>query len=238
MENQKRDFTVPVLVGLLVVASFLVGSFLTRLKMDEKTPQPAEVAKGAPAQPEEGVVLGEEEIGKLEEGAAAIKGDKDAPITIVEFSEYECPYCKRYVDTTYDLIFEEYGDQVRYIFHDYPLSFHQHAQILSEAARCSGDQGKYWEMHDILFGDDRAFLEKTDITQDLSGFAKEIGLNVSQFDLCLEEGTFTQDVKDDFALGSSFGVSGTPTFFVNGKKLVGAQPFEAFKALIDQELQK
>lgn len=238
MEKEKKDFTVPVLVGLLVIASFLVGSFLTRLKMDEEKPQPAEVAKKVPTQPEEGAVLGEDQLAKLEEGAAGIKGEKDAPITIVEFSEYQCPFCKRYVDTAYNLIFEEYGDQVRYIFHDYPLSFHNHSQILSEAARCGGDQGKYWEMHDILFEKNSEFIDKADIDQDLSSFAKEIGLNTAKFNTCLKEGTFTQAVKDDFNLGSSLGVSGTPTFFVNGTKLVGAQPFEAFKALIDQELQK
>ena len=238
MEKEKKDLTVPVLVGLLVIASFLVGSFLTRLKIDEKTPPSTEVAKETPVQPEEGAVLGEEQIAKLEEGAAGIKGEKDAPITIVEFSEYQCPYCKRYVDTTYGLLFEEYGDKIRYIFHDYPLSFHPHAQILSEAARCAGDQGKYWEMHDVLFGDDREFIDKTNIDEDLSGFAKEIGIDSAQFNLCLEEGTFTKAVKDDFNLGSSLGVSGTPTFFVNGQMLVGAQPFEAFKALIDQQLQK
>ncbi|MBU1127119.1 DsbA family protein, partial [Patescibacteria group bacterium] len=221
MEKEKKDLTVPVLVGLLVIASFLVGSFLTRLKMDEKTPPSTEVAKETPAQPEEGVVLGEDQLAKLEEGAAGIKGEENAPITIVEFSEYQCPYCKRYVDTTYGLLFEEYGDKIRYIFHDYPLSFHPHAQILSEAARCAGDQGKYWEMHDVLFGDDREFIDKTNIDEDLSSFAKKIGLNVAQFNSCLEEGTFTKAVKDDFNLGSSLGVSGTPTFFVNGQMLVG-----------------
>jgi len=245
-EEQKKtiNLTTPLLVILLVIASFLAGSFWTRLKTGQSGSQPAvqqgeEVAQASPApqQPEE-VVLGEEDFAKIESGGAAVKGEKGAPITIVEFSEYECPYCKRYVDETYAKIWDEYGDQIYYVFHDYPLPFHAHAQKMAEVARCAGDQGKYWEMHDLLFKNHDEWAAITDVTDTVKNYADELGLDVSKFSSCLTSGKFTQAVNDDMALGQSAGVTGTPSFFINGQQLVGAQPFESFKAIIEAELNK
>jgi protein-disulfide isomerase len=237
-EKRVVNLTTPILVALLVVVSFLLGTMWTRLRVKEQGNKGVEEKKAAQnsPSPEEAAVLGEKEMLEITEGRVASRGKKDAPITIVEFSEYQCPYCKRYVDETYVQIWEEYGDQVHYVFRDYPLPFHPHAQKTAEAARCAGDQGQYWPMHDLLFDERDQWAEKEEITADLSGYASQLGLDQVEFEDCLSSGKQTQAVKDDLALGNKVGVSGTPTFFINGQKLVGAQPFTAFKAIIEEEL--
>lgn len=243
-EQKSKNLTTPILVVLLVVASFLVGSLWTKVNYIEQEgkrveEQEGEIAQGQPSEPkpEQPTVLGEIDIGRIEQGGAAARGEVSAPVTIVEFSEYQCPFCQRYVQDAYQQIWQEYGDQIYYIFRDYPLQFHQHAQKTAEAARCAGDQGQYWEMHDLLF-EERDWTEKTDITSDMSNFARQLGLNQAEFANCLSSEKYTQAVKDDFALGENVGVSGTPTFFINGQMLVGAQPFAAFQVIIDEELEK
>jgi len=238
-EKKTTNFTTPILAVLLTIVSFLLGSIWTKNKYLTEAVQKEEgrAAQTSPApRPKEKTNLSEEERVKIEKQGAAIKGKEGAPITIVEFSEYQCPFCKRYVDETYGKLWQEYGDQLRYVFHDYPLNFHSHAQKLAEVARCAGDQGQYWEMHDLLFKKREEWVNKRDISANITSYVKQLGLNQADFDRCLSSGKFTQTVKDDFALGQSLGVNGTPTFFINGKKLVGAQPFENFKAIIDQEL--
>lgn len=234
--------TTYVLIGLLLVAAFFLGSFATQiksLKKDEGTPQAQETEtqpaqEGAQERPGEKILTAEEraEI----ENSGISKGNADASVTIVEFSEYECPFCQRYIEGAYAQIWTEYGDQIRYIFHDYPLPFHQNAQETAEAARCAGEQDDYWGYHDLLFANRDDWAEETDPTDVLEGFASDLGLDSGQFSDCLSSGKYAQAVKDDLALGQKVGVSGTPSFFINGRPLVGAQPFEAFKAIIDEEL--
>lgn len=241
-ENKITSLTTPILVGLLVIAAFLVGMFWTKIRYIEQGEAPERVAQTSPAPeevPEEGeIILGEEEIDRIETGGAAAKGDENAPITIVEFSEYECPFCKKYVDETYFKIWDEYGNQIYYVFHDYPLAFHPHAQKLAEVARCAGDQGQYWEMHDLIFEKREEWAEEENISSNIGSFVTQLGLDKAEFDACLSSGKHSQAVKDDFNLGTEVGVQGTPTFFINGQQLVGAQPFESFAAIIDAELAK
>jgi len=229
------------LVGLLVLAAFMGGSLWTKFLVGDKKQAEVQVAEGGVPQqqpseilPEEPVVLGEEDQAAILKDPAASKGSEDAPVTIVEFSEYQCPFCKRYIDESYKNIMSDYGDKVRYIFRDYPLEFHQHAQKASEAARCAGDQGKYWEYHDKLFVEQEEWTEVTDSASLFVGYATGLGLDGGEFESCLTDGKFTQAVKDDLLLGQKLGVSGTPSFFINGKMLVGAQPYEAFKAVIEE----
>ena len=132
----------------------------------------------------------------------------------------------------------EYGDKIRYIFRDYPLPFHQHGQNTAQAARCAGEQEKYWQYHDKLFAEKDRWAIEGDSAEVLISFSTELGLDNIRFKDCLNSGKYSQAVKDDFALGQKVGVSGTPTFFINGQKLVGAQPFESFKAIIEKELNK
>lgn len=165
----------------------------------------------------------------------ATKGDSNAPVTIIEFSDYECPFCGRHFQQTYPQIVREYVDtgKVKIVFRDFPLSFHPNAQKAAEAAECAGEQRKYWEMHDKLFENQNA-LEVNSLKQ----YAKELGLNIKTFDDCLDSGKMASEIQKDSEDGQNAGVSGTPTFFINGIPLTGAQPFEAFKQIIEQELNK
>lgn len=239
-EKKVRTYTTPILVTLAVIVAFLAGMFVIKYLGGEKTgEQEGKVAQSspAPAAPQEqGAVLSEEQIVKIETGGAGIKGEEGAPITIVEFSEYQCPFCGKYVDEAYSQIWEEYGDKLYYIFRDYPLAMHPHAQKLAEVARCAGDQGQYWEMHDLIFEEREEWSQKEDIETNINGFVSQLGLDKEEFDSCLSSGKYSQAVKDDLQLGTEIGVRGTPTFFINGQKLVGAQPFASFKAIIDAEL--
>jgi protein-disulfide isomerase len=159
-------------------------------------------------------------------------GDKDAKVTLVEFSDYQCPFCKRVRPTIWRLV-DEYKGKLRYVFMDFPLSFHKDAKKAAEAARCAGDQGKYFEMNRKLFDNQ----DKIGIGN-LKGYAKELGLDVKKFDKCLDDGAHTKDIEASIAKGSSVGVSGTPAYFINGIMISGAQPYESFKELIDSELKR
>ena len=124
-----------------------------------------------------------------------------------------------------------YSDKVRLVFRDYPLPFHDNAQIAAEAANCAHAQDKFWEYHDVLFENQRALDPAS-----LKSYATRVGLDAEKFGTCLDDGTYTADVKRDYAEGSAVGVRGTPAFFINGRFLNGAQPFQAFKEIIDEEL--
>ena len=161
-----------------------------------------------------------------------IRGDTSAPVTIVEFSDYQCPFCAR-VNPTIAKVREAYGNKVRIVFKDFPLANHPQAPKAAEAAHCAGDQGKYWEMHDKLFSDQRA-LEAAG----LKASAAALGLNMAKFNQCLDSGTYKAIVQEDLELGEKMGVNSTPTLYINGRAVVGAQPFEMFKSIIDEELAK
>ena len=158
-------------------------------------------------------------------------GKKNAKVTIIEFSDFQCPFCKRSRDTI-EKIKKEYPNDVKIVYRDFPLVFHPKAPKASEAAECAHEQGKFWEMHDKIYEGAPDKLE----VEDFKGYAKDLKLNTSKFDKCLDSDKYASEVKKDFEDGQKAGVSGTPTFFVNGRKLVGAQPYEQFKSLIDKEL--
>ena len=126
---------------------------------------------------------------------------------------------------------QTYGNKVRIVFKDFPLPNHAEAFKASEAAHCAGDQGKYWEMHDMMFANQRTLQVPS-----LKQMAGKLGLDQAKFDRCLDAGTHAANVKVDYALGERMGVNSTPTIYINGRPLVGAQPFEQFKLIIDEEL--
>ena len=159
-----------------------------------------------------------------------VRGNPAAPITIVEFSDYQCPFCAR-VNPTLAKIRETYGDRVKIVFKDYPLPNHPQAPKAAEAARCAGEQSKYWEMHDAMFANQRA-LEVPMLKQT----ARAIGLNGGAFDSCLDSGKYEATVRTGSELGDKMGVNSTPTLYVNGRVVLGAMPFENFKQIIDDEL--
>jgi len=126
---------------------------------------------------------------------------------------------------------ETYGNKVRVVFKDFPLPSHANAFKASEAAHCAGEQGQYWEMHDRMFEDQRA-LDIPALKQSAAG----LGLDAAKFGQCLDSGKFADQIREDMASGEKMGVNSTPTIYINGRALIGAQPFEAFKSVIDEEL--
>jgi len=169
---------------------------------------------------------------KIDVGDAPAMGPKDAKVTLVEFSDYQCPFCKRVRPTIWQLV-DQYKDKMRYVFLDFPLSFHQFSRKAHEGSRCAGDQGKYFEYNRKIF-DNQTNLS----VDDLKKYAKDLMLNTTRFNKCLDSGAHAKDVDKSIALGSSVGVTGTPSFFINGIQLSGAQPVGAFKDIIDGELNK
>ena len=156
------------------------------------------------------------------------RGADDAPITIVEFTDYECPFCGRYVRDTYPALLSEYGDRIKYVVLNFPLSsIHPNARKAAEAAECAFDQGRFWDYHDALFRNQEAL----DVPS-LKAYAEELGLDVASFSTCLDSGAKRAVVSADHREALAHGVNGTPTFFVNGRVLVGAQPLTAFEALL------
>jgi protein-disulfide isomerase len=158
-------------------------------------------------------------------------GPADAPITLIEFSDYQCPYCTKWDNEVYARLLKEYGDKIRFVYRDLPLAFHGDAQSAAEAANCAGAQGAYWKFHDALFS------EKYGLGMDAyRKYAADLGLDANALVACVEEGRYTEEVKADYAFAEGLGVSSTPTFFINGIAVVGAQPYEVFKQVIDLEL--
>ena len=170
-------------------------------------------------------------------------GSKDAKVTIIAFSDFECPYCMRAVPTIHE-IEKEYGNEVQIVFRDFPLSFHATAQKQAEAASCAHDQGKFWPYHDKLFTQEAQQKIKSSSKQNqgkgletaLTAMATEIGLDGGKFSQCLSSGEKAQRVQADLQAGQEAGINSTPSFVVNGRLVAGAQPFSEFKKIIDEEL--
>lgn len=172
------------------------------------------------------------DMGELSDNDA-FKGDKDAPVTIVEWSDYECPFCGRFYTNTLRQIEEQYvkTGKVKFVYRDFPLGFHPQAQKAAEAAECAGEQGKYFEMHDLLFekgvsGGVTSFKQ----------FASDIGLDTGKFNSCLDSGEMASEIAKDMKDGAAVGIQGTPGFIINGKLVSGAQPFSVFQAEIENAL--
>jgi protein-disulfide isomerase len=165
-------------------------------------------------------------------GDAPVKGPASAKVTVVEFSDFQCPFCGR-VNPTLKEIEDQYKGKIKIAFRNLPLPFHDKAHLAAEAALAANEQGKFWAMHDKLFANqqalDRPSLEK---------YAQEIGLNMNKFTAALDSGKFKDKVDSDAKEGAAVGATGTPTFFINGTRLVGAQPADKFKEVIDAELKK
>jgi protein-disulfide isomerase len=177
-------------------------------------------------------------------------GDPDAPVTIIEFSDFQCPYCGAAMGTNDGLIsnfkardptwepavpniIKDYVEtgKVKLVFRDFPLSFHDKAQKAAEAAECADEQGKFWDYHNILFENQDALA-----VDDLKGYAADLGLDTDQFNSCLDSGKYAAEVQKDMQDGQAAGVSGTPAYFINGQLVSGAQPYKVFKQIIEAEL--
>jgi protein-disulfide isomerase len=163
---------------------------------------------------------------------APVKGNPDAKIAVVEFSDFQCPFCNR-VNPTMDQVEREYGDDVRIIFKHLPLRIHPKAPAAHAAAEAAHRQGKFWEMHDLIFSDQRAMSPEK-----YEEYAAQLGLDMDQFKRDVASASVKQKIAADAAEAAKLGVTGTPAFFVNGRFISGAQPYATFKSMIDEELGK
>lgn len=160
------------------------------------------------------------------------RGPEKAPVTIVEFSDFQCPYCGREYPVI-ERLMKEYDGKLRLVFRHFPLDFHPFAEKAAEAGACAADQGKFWELHDKMFTNQQKLA-----VDDLKGYAKAVGVDAQKFDKCLDSGEKKPAVDADQKAGSEAGVSGTPAFFINGIFINGAQPYEQMKQAVDRELKK
>lgn len=242
------------LVIALMVCTFLLGMltnkvmYLERSLKDGASSLTANQA-GANAQAPQAVPTEDLSPKQVSVDDDPVLGQRDAAVTIIDFTDYECPFCKRYFDQTYEQIKKEYIDtgKVKYIVRDLPLSFHQNAHKEAQAAECARDQGgdgMYYKYHDEIYK--RTTSNGTGLAlTELPAIANDLGLNSSVLQTCLDSEKYKEEVDKDLSDASAVGATGTPTFFIGkstangvitGKKVVGAQPFENFKKVIDEEL--
>lgn len=167
-----------------------------------------------------------------EKGSPSKGGPVGSPVTIIEFSDFQCPFCSR-VNPSIAKARETYGDKIRVVFRQFPLNIHPQAPKAAEAALCANEQGKFWEMHDALFADQQKLA-----VADLKASAAKIGLDSAKFDACLDGGTMASTVSRDMEDGMAAGVSGTPALFVNGRFINGAVPYEELAKVINDELSR
>lgn len=228
--GQKNSYLIP---GAILIAGVLIAGaiFYTNRNPSLETANPAggQMADPIKALADDDVFLGPE----------------NAKVTIIEFSDFQCLYCRSFWRETFGQIKREYidaGESVKFVYRDFPLSsVHPMALKYAEAAECAEEQNRFWEMHDKIFGEQDKLGQRTInayTVEDVKRWAAELGLNGQDFNQCLDSGKYAAEVRNDFDDGSKAGVGGIPTFFVNGILLVGAQSFESFKAIIDEELAK
>ncbi len=226
----QADTTIPNVVGLAT-------GWVASDKVLEEVPLPTAIpAQPTPTSPPmEGNEVDPEILAN-----APSEGSADAPVLLVEFSDYQCPFCKRFVDETLPELRKTYIEtgKVRLLFVDYPLPIHPQAPAAAQAAHCAGDQDAYWKMHDKIFADAAKWTSSADAKPILATMAGEIGLDQDAFKSCLDADTHRTEIGNGLAEGQRLTVGGTPTFFVNGHRVVGAQPFSAFRDVIEAELKK
>ena len=237
--NNKRNF----IVLILLMVPLLLAGCVDKEKIDtmeqtlkdiqttlknveaklDKLPRTA----AAPQRP----TIDYNKVHNLPVGTSAIKGNKNAPITVVEFSDFQCPYCARFAPTINEVL-KAYPNEVKFVYKDFPLSFHKQAKNAAKAARAAGEQGKFWEMHDLIFGKYNLLTEEM-----FKEFATKLNLDVNRFIADFDSNKYDQLIQQDINLGRQSGVSGTPTLYMNGKRMQ-RRSFDDFKQSIDAILKQ
>ena len=216
--TQRKSRTLSPLTHLLIPVAFILGLGAGYLLWGRGIP---------PAVP--GAAAGQR-VNVSTEGDPSL-GPADAPVTIVEFSDYQCPYCQAWYLQIFDQLMANYPGKIRFVYRDLPLPGHPESTPAAEAAHCAGEQGAYWKYHDALFngkyGLNRAAYDQ---------YAADLGLDAGAFKTCQDEKHYQAEIKTDAADASRLGLNGTPSFVINGLILIGAHPFEDFKVIIDREL--
>ena len=249
-KNSTPKGMIVALVAVVAVAAFFAGAYFSNLDSDVLTKSELEeviskleskmaITQQAESQPSQPV--------KISLDNDPIRGDPNAPITILEFSDFQCPFCARFHVQTLPLLLEEYIDagKVNLVYRDFPIqSIHPNALPAAVAAECANEQGKYWEYHDTLFEKQSVWsrLNSDAAISTFSQFATDVGLEQQQFDSCLGSGKYLEEVQHDMREGREYDITGTPGFFVGNEeigfvKITGAQPFEIFKRVIDAQLE-
>jgi protein-disulfide isomerase len=229
----KRSHFYSALSVLTFIAGILVGYFIWGSGLLPKLGAGSATASQANGPVVEAPVTAEPQYTRYKipsDGFYSI-GPADAPITIVEFSDYQCPFCRRWHAQVYESLLAAYPGKIRFVYRNLPLtSIHPDAQAAAEAAMCAGEQNVYWQYHDKLFSSE--VLGSGAYTQ----YAQELKLNMTDFNTCLSKHKYQAAIKTDSDFALNLGVSSTPTFFINGLAIVGAQPLDVFKQVIDKEL--
>lgn len=236
-EKRPRNYT-PILMVLLLIVSFALGVLITKVQYLEKGVPVAQPAP--PAGQQAAAPTGPTGPVNVSLGHFPIKGKSDAKVTIVEFADLRCPFCEQFFTNTESQLLKDYVDtgKAKFAFRQYPF-LGPSSTVAADAVECANDQGKFWDMHDFLYKNqpsetDTSMYNTDTLTQD----AVSLGMDGNQFRTCLDTKADDAKAQADFADGQKAGVSGTPTFYVNGQQLVGAQPYSAFKTLIDAQLAK
>lgn len=239
---QLQTLGLVLIVALLLVSFLVIGYLLGKVESLQKgtagqpvagAQAPGTTDPGAPAAPDP------EQVKKdLKMGGLPVQGNENAKVTIVEFSDFECPFCGKFYTDAYPQLKKDYIDtgKVKLYYRHYPLPFHPKAVPLALASECANDQGAFWRMHDKIFDNNATVASATD--EQIKQYGADLGLDVAAFNNCYDNKTHQAKVDEDTAAGSAVGVSGTPTFYINGRQLVGAQPYASFQAIIDEELSK
>jgi protein-disulfide isomerase len=236
LQNKTQSLVTNVPLAILVAAAMVSGSILYTSSGGGTAALNDEIPLAQESKAPEAIKNPNDLFSK----ADAVLGSEDAKVTIVEFSDFQCPFCRSFFSGAYAQIKKEYIDtgKARLVFRHYPLAFHSAARPSAIAAECAGEQGKFWQFHDKIFNEQA--LKGTGTiaygVTELKAWAAQIGVDAPKFNSCLDSEKYASKVEKDTADGAKYGVSGTPTLFVNGKIIVGAQPFAQFKALIDAEL--
>lgn len=227
-EQQKSSpYLIP---GAIVVAGFVVAGAVVYAVKTPAPSLPREAAVGRSSSG--GDIISPQDLSDNDPSL----GNPDAPVTMVEFGDFQCPFCRRLFQQALPRIKEQYikTGKVRFVYRDFPLnSIHAEAQKSAEAAECANEQDKFWPYHDLLY-------ERQDElgTANYKRWAAELGLNTAQFKECLDSGKYYDEVQKDYRDGVALGVTGTPGTFINGRLVAGALPFEQFAELIEEELAK
>lgn len=229
--DNKKSFILGISIGIAVVAAIgffvMLGLYVNPEESSADTVSaavdnnPSQPSQPTPSAPQPSFV--DVEVSDSDH----FRGNANAPVTIVEFSDFECPYCSRFHDTMKQIV-ENYPDDVKWVYKHFPLdSIHQVARKAAEASECASDQDKFWEYADEVFVNQSGLTESK-----LSTIAGDIGLNTGQFDECLTSGKYTSKVEADYQQGIEYGVNGTPGNFINGQVVAGALPYEQIESMI------
>lgn len=227
----KRNHFFLILIAILVPLAFLAGASTGYLIWGRETEQFA----GTVSNPGANVPNASNATAEITRFEVSIDDDpslgpEDAPIVIIEFSDFNCRFCRQFHQETFEALLDKYPDQILFVYRDFPITS-QESFYAAQAAQCAYEQGNFWDFHDLLFSGTLPLG-----TEAYETYAHELGLDAEELLNCIETERFAEEVAADAAFASSIGLTGTPTFFVNGIPMIGAQPLEQFSRIIDEEL--